>query len=276
MRIKEVCALTGLTERTVRYYEQEKLISPKTTESNGRIYRDYSAGDASGLKTVAGLRRAGLSIEEIRTMKRDPKKIAPVMSGYTARLSSETESRSALLKALSGVDFSRVRSVAALAALLSESTAGLSLPKSDAEPDFSRFEPDPPENKEQAFELYRRRQERRYRTGRFIVLAIAVINVLLVVISQFIAGFNIFTLVVQLILSVCLIMGVTWVRWLFAVGSALSVVRLLVIILSAPAGELNAAVLAVGGAMLLFNAASAVLLFAHKGVSEFLYSQKNG
>ena len=33
MKIKSVCELTGLTDRTIRYYIEEKLISPLYTEN---------------------------------------------------------------------------------------------------------------------------------------------------------------------------------------------------------------------------------------------------
>ena len=33
MKIKAVCELTGLTDRTIRYYIEEKLISPLYTEN---------------------------------------------------------------------------------------------------------------------------------------------------------------------------------------------------------------------------------------------------
>ena len=40
MKIKEVCRRTELTERTVRYWASEGLISPATYELNGRTYFD--------------------------------------------------------------------------------------------------------------------------------------------------------------------------------------------------------------------------------------------
>ena len=146
MKIKEICALTGLTERTIRYYEEEKLISPKTTRSNGRTYRDYSPDDASKLTVVSQLRRAGLSLDEIRTMQRDPKKIAPVMNGFRERLGEEVAERSALLEAVRDIDFGSIASLPSLAASLSAGTAGRALPKSDIEPDFGRFDEEPPED----------------------------------------------------------------------------------------------------------------------------------
>ena len=275
MKIKEICALTGLTERTIRYYEEEKLISPKTTHSNGRTYRDYSPDDASRLTVVSQLRRAGLSLDEIRTMQRDPKKIAPVMNGFRERLGEEVAERSALLEAVRDIDFGSIASLPSLAASLSAGTAGRELPKSDIEPDFGRFDEEPPEDKADGFERYQKRRQRLYAQGRAIVIAVAVMNVLLTIASQILGGFSFFTLVVQLILSVCLVMGFSWVRWLFAAGSALSAAMTLYII-AAAGQELSAGYIILLAVLLLFYASSCVLLFAHKGVSEFLYSQKNG
>ena len=43
MKIKTVCELTGLSDRTIRYYIEEKLISPSHTENYlGR--KKYSFG----------------------------------------------------------------------------------------------------------------------------------------------------------------------------------------------------------------------------------------
>ena len=36
MKISEVMQRTGLTERTIRYYEEEGLVTPILTESGGR------------------------------------------------------------------------------------------------------------------------------------------------------------------------------------------------------------------------------------------------
>ncbi len=275
MKIKEICALTGLTERTVRYYEEEKLIFPRTTRMNGRVYRDYSQDDAAQLKIAAALRRAGLSLDEIRTMQRRPGRIAQVMNGFRERLEAEVSERSALLEVLRGMDFEAISTLPALAAALSEQSSGRPLPRSDAEPDFGRFDPEPPEDKAREFELYKQRHDRLYAQGRVITLVIAAVNVVMTIASQFLSGFSFMNLVLQLILSICLVMGVSRVRWLFAAGGALSAgVTLYLIISSAAALSPGYIVLLV--LLLLYYAASCVLLFAHKGVSEFLYAQKNG
>ena len=65
MKMKEVCALTGLTERTIRFYAEKGLAVPKMHRQNGRDYSDYSAADVDALRTVATLRRMLFSVDEI-------------------------------------------------------------------------------------------------------------------------------------------------------------------------------------------------------------------
>ncbi len=45
MKIKEAARATGLTEKTIRYYENRGLVIPAATELNGRSFRDYSPHD---------------------------------------------------------------------------------------------------------------------------------------------------------------------------------------------------------------------------------------
>ena len=58
MRIKEVSRQTGLSEKTIRYYESRGLVVPDMEEKNGRQWRDYSESHVELLKAVATLRRA--------------------------------------------------------------------------------------------------------------------------------------------------------------------------------------------------------------------------
>jgi len=50
MKIKEVCRKTDLTERTVRFYIEKGLLQPISSESNNRIYYDFSENDIVKLK----------------------------------------------------------------------------------------------------------------------------------------------------------------------------------------------------------------------------------
>ena len=65
MKIKQVCALSGLTARAVRFYCERGLIHPTSYELNGRNYYEYSQEDVRTLRRVGTLRRAEFSLEEI-------------------------------------------------------------------------------------------------------------------------------------------------------------------------------------------------------------------
>ena len=66
MKIKAVCEQTGLTDRTIRYYIEEGLISPFYTENYlGRKNFNFSEADVAMLKDIAILRKFGFSIAEI-------------------------------------------------------------------------------------------------------------------------------------------------------------------------------------------------------------------
>lgn len=71
MKIKEVCRLTGLSEKAIRYYIECGLISPSEYEVRGRIYRDYDENDVSELRDIISLRHLGFSIESISEIKND-------------------------------------------------------------------------------------------------------------------------------------------------------------------------------------------------------------
>ena len=62
MKIKEVSERTGLTKKTIRYYEAEGLLSPEKQWQNGREYRNYSEADIQQLEKIASLRRARFSL----------------------------------------------------------------------------------------------------------------------------------------------------------------------------------------------------------------------
>ena len=77
MKMKEVCAATGLTERAVRFYVQEQLVSPQSQRRGGRTWLDFSEADVERLRAIATLRKAGFTVDEIRSMGRDFQNNAP-------------------------------------------------------------------------------------------------------------------------------------------------------------------------------------------------------
>lgn len=70
LRIQEVAAETGLTARSIRYYEEVGLLEP-AARSEG-AYRLYDADDLERLRFIRGLRDdAGFSLAEIAQLLGD-------------------------------------------------------------------------------------------------------------------------------------------------------------------------------------------------------------
>ena len=86
MKIKQVCALTGLTARTVRFYCERGLIHPAIYEQNDRNYYEYSQADVLILRRVGTLRRAEFSLEEISCMMQDETKVNAIVKNHMQKL----------------------------------------------------------------------------------------------------------------------------------------------------------------------------------------------
>ncbi|KXF79864.1 Cu(I)-responsive transcriptional regulator [Enterovibrio coralii] len=73
MKINEVARLTGLTTKTIRFYEQKGVISEPHRSENG--YRDYGDRHISELQMIKRSRLVGFSLDECQElleMSRDP------------------------------------------------------------------------------------------------------------------------------------------------------------------------------------------------------------
>ena len=64
MQIRDLSERTGVSAKTIRYYEEIELLPPAARKPNG--YREYSQADVERLKLVAGARRLDFSLSEIK------------------------------------------------------------------------------------------------------------------------------------------------------------------------------------------------------------------
>ncbi len=64
MKIQDVSQHTGVSARTIRYYEEIGLLPPPARAENN--YRQYSEADVERLRLIAGARRLDLSLDDIR------------------------------------------------------------------------------------------------------------------------------------------------------------------------------------------------------------------
>ena len=69
MTIKEAEKLTGLTIKSIRYYEEKGLINIERNDEND--YRKYTEKDIERLKLIKVLRYINFSIEDIYFMLKD-------------------------------------------------------------------------------------------------------------------------------------------------------------------------------------------------------------
>ncbi|WP_136607427.1 MerR family transcriptional regulator [Paenibacillus dokdonensis] len=68
-KVGDLAKLTGLTVRTLRYYDQIGLLSPSSQTESG--HRLYSESNLSRLHQILSLKELGLSLEEIKSALSD-------------------------------------------------------------------------------------------------------------------------------------------------------------------------------------------------------------
>jgi MerR family copper efflux transcriptional regulator len=66
LQIGQVAERTGLSMRTIRWYEQEGLVGPTTRTGGG--FRLYSEHDIARLEVVKQMKPLGFSLEEMRQL----------------------------------------------------------------------------------------------------------------------------------------------------------------------------------------------------------------
>ena len=66
LKINEVEALVGTTQKHIRFYEAEGLLAPRRNSDNG--YRDYGEAEVETLRRIKLLRKLGVPLEDIRQM----------------------------------------------------------------------------------------------------------------------------------------------------------------------------------------------------------------
>ena len=136
MKLKEVCERTGLTKRTIRFYEEKELLSPQKTYKNGREYRDYSEDDVARLMDIATLRRARFTIQEIKQMEAQPEDMPEVFTSYREGLYEQQKELEALIAAAESVNPAALTSTKQLISVMQQATQRLPLPAVDIRPRF--------------------------------------------------------------------------------------------------------------------------------------------
>ena len=105
MRIGELSGRTGVSERLLRYYEEQQLLQPERRPSG---YREYSEADVSTVRRIRSLLAAGLSTTTIATVlpcvREEGERLVPTCSVMLADLSEE---RRRIIQAINDLQTSR-------------------------------------------------------------------------------------------------------------------------------------------------------------------------
>ena len=153
MKIQEVSQRTGLTKKTIRFYEAQALIEPRKTWRNGREYREYSETDVDRLLDIAALRRARFTIQEIKHMESEPAAIREIFIRYREGLYLQRQELEALIQAADRVDPATLDSEEQLIDLLKPAAEALPLPAMDIRPRFRYLD-----EQEDIYAEFRRRE----------------------------------------------------------------------------------------------------------------------
>ena len=96
MNISEIEKITGLSKQTIRFYEKERLISPKRNQENQ--YREYTENDVRQLKLIYVLRKTGLSVGEISKVLNDEVSMKDAINVRRAEIIEERKEQDKLLE----------------------------------------------------------------------------------------------------------------------------------------------------------------------------------
>lgn len=130
MKIKSVCELTGLTDRTIRYYIEEKLISPLYTENYlGRKTYNFSEKEIKELNDIAVLRKFDFTLEEIKAVINDAETSKEILSNVKDRTEQTVLDGQSKLSVLSQISTEKAYTVAELAEELSKASPDLPVHK---------------------------------------------------------------------------------------------------------------------------------------------------
>ena len=169
MKIKEVMTATGLTEKTIRYYEERALITPETYRQNGRTYHEYSKEDVAALKHIVSLRQAQFTLEEIRRMQQDAGTIPEILSDHHKRIAAQRES----LEALADLSESEAKSWDALAQELTDRYRRTP----DYQPTlrFAEFDPESEAQREAELRKVRQRHSHSVSPSKIAIISLSIV-----------------------------------------------------------------------------------------------------
>ncbi len=123
MKISELCARTGVSDKTVRFYIEKGLLKKKAILVNGRNCREYEEEDVCILRDIVTLRNVGFSIQDISDMQREEADIERFVEKRLLELKKEEEKCQQLNQRLQKLTARKISSWRKVASLLQQETS---------------------------------------------------------------------------------------------------------------------------------------------------------
>ncbi len=132
MKMKEVLAQTGLTDRAVRLYIDNGLIAPDIEENySGRKNIEFSQSDIERLKNIALLRKIGFSIPDIKQIAEGGENTKSVIEAFIRQKQENIESDTLVLEKLKSITFDSSITMEKLCLQLSSAAENKQVPQED-------------------------------------------------------------------------------------------------------------------------------------------------
>ena len=134
MKIKEVIAKTGLTDRAIRLYIENELVKPECDENyNGRKSIEFSETDVENLKNIALLRKADFSIQEIKDLQMGGETAQNTIKEYINRTNEKIQFSSEIIEKIGTLADEENITIEIICEKLSSNLANEQVPAEDME-----------------------------------------------------------------------------------------------------------------------------------------------
>lgn len=135
MKIKEIMEQTGLTDRAVRLYIENGLVTPENRKSyTGRNNYVFTEKDAKALGQIALLRKADFSIEQIKALQQGGETAKATLHNYLTCKKESLTTGQKIVSALEALPADQAPTMEEICGRIEEGLQGASLPIEDLKP----------------------------------------------------------------------------------------------------------------------------------------------
>ena len=120
MRMKELSELTGLSDRTIRFYISDGIFVPEkyTEDYQGRRSFDFTENDATLLKRIAVLRKYGFSLKDIKSLMDDDASVNELLNAHIYELKQDVNSDIEIINSMVNVSIENPQNIIELCDML--------------------------------------------------------------------------------------------------------------------------------------------------------------